>query len=102
MFRVTHSEAIELEHQVRRLYGCDRAGVSGLADADHFESRPMDAAIMVVSYIHAKGLHYSETEYDEFLSKYDTIFRYPDENDAKHEVENYINELSEIVETYIE
>jgi len=56
---------------------------------------------MVVSYIHAKGLHYSETEYDEFLSKYDTIFRYPDENDAKHEVENYINELSEIVEKYI-
>ncbi len=52
MFRVTHNDAIELEHQVRRLYGCDRAGVSGLADADHFESRPMDAAIMVVSYIY--------------------------------------------------
>ena len=101
MFRVTHGEAIELEHQVRRLYGCDRAGVSGLADADHFESRPMDAATMVVSYIHAKGLHYSETEYDEFLSKYDTIFRYPDENDAKHKVKNYINELSEIVDKYI-
>ena len=101
MFRVTHNEAIELEHQVRRLYGCDRAGVSGLADADHFESRPLDAAIMVVSYIHTKRLHYSETEYDEFLSKYDTIFRYPDENDAKSEVENYINELSEIVDKYI-
>ena len=101
MFRVTHNEAIELEYQVRRLYGCDRSGVSGLADADHFESRPMDAAIIVVSYIHAKGLQYSETEYDEFLSKYDTIFRYPDENDAKIEVRNYINELSEIVDKYI-
>ena len=101
MFRVTHNEAIELEYQVRRLYGCDRSGVSGLADADHFESRPMDAAIIVVSYIHAKGLQYSETEYDEFLSKYDTIFRYPDENDAKIEVRNYINELSEIVNKYI-
>lgn len=101
MFRVTHNEAMELEHQVRRLYGCDRAGVSGLADADHFESRPIDAAIMVVSYIHAKELHYSETEYEEFLSKYDTIFRYPDENDAKNEVENYISELSEIIDKYI-
>lgn len=100
MFRITHDEAIELEHQVCRLYRCDRAGVSGLADADHFESRPMDAAIMVVCYIHVKGLHYSETEY-EFLSKYDTIFKYSDENDAKHEVENYINELSEIVSKYI-
>lgn len=56
MFRIEHSDAIELEHQVRRLFKCDRAGVSGLADADNFESRPMDAAVMVVSYIHAKGL----------------------------------------------
>ena len=101
MFRVTHSEAIELEHQVRRLYGCDRAGVSGLADADHFESRPIDAAIIVVSFIHANGLQCSETEYEEFLSKYDAIFKYPDENDTKHEVRNYIKELSEIVDTYI-
>ena len=101
MFRINHSEAIELESIVRSLFKCDRAGVSGLADADNFESRPMDAAVMVVSYIHAKGLQYSETEYDEFLCKYDTIFEYPDENDAKNEVRNYINELSEIVEKYI-
>lgn len=61
----------------------------------------MDAAVMVVSYIHAKGLQSSETQYDEFLSRYDTIFTYPDENDAKHEVQNYINELTKIVEQYI-
>ncbi len=101
MFRIQHSEAIELEHQVRRLFKCDRAGVSGLADADNFESRPMDAATMVVSYIHAKGLQYSETQYDEFLCKYDTIFNYPDENDAKNEVQNYINELKEIIAQYL-
>ena len=101
MFRITHNEALELEHQVCRLYGCDRAGVSGLVNAGHFESMPMDAAIMVVSYIHAKGLHYSETEYDEFLCKYGTIFSYPEENNAKQEVKNYIYELKEIVEKYI-
>lgn len=101
MFYIKHSDAIELEHQVRRLFRCDRAGVSGLADADNFESRPMDAATMVVSYIHSKGLQSSETQYDEFLSKYDTIFRYPDENDAEHEVRNYIDELTAIVEEYL-
>lgn len=101
MFNVTHSEALSLEHQVRRLYGCDRAGVSGLADADFFESHPLDAAIMVVSYIYAKGLQRSEREYVDFLSKYKTIFQYPDECDAKHEVTNYINELSEIINKYI-
>lgn len=101
MFRIKHADAITLEYHVRRLFKCDRAGVSGLADADNFESRPMDAAIMVVSYIHAKGLQSSETQYDEFLSKYDTIFTYPDENDAEHKVQNYIEELAQIVEEYL-
>ena len=32
MFRINHNEAIELEHQVRRLYDCDRGGVSGMVD----------------------------------------------------------------------
>lgn len=80
MYRINHNDAIELEHQVRRLFKCDRAGVSGLADADNFESRPMDAAVMVVSYIHAKGLQSSETQYDEFLCKYDVIFVMPESN----------------------
>jgi len=101
MFRIQHSDAIALEHQVRRLFKCDRTGVSGLADADNFESRPMDAAVMVVSYVHAKGLQSSETQYDEFLSKYDTIFTYPDENDAEQEVQNYIDELTKIIEDYL-
>lgn len=101
MFRIQHSDAIELEHQVRRLFKCDRAGVSGLADADNFESRPMDAAVMVVSYIHAKGLQSSETQYDEFLCKYDSIFTYPDENDVEHEVKNYIGDSTAIIEDYL-
>ncbi len=101
MFRIQHSDAIELEHQVRRLFKCDRAGVSGLADADNFESHPMDAAVMVISYIHAKGLQSSETQYDEFLCKYDRIFTYLEENDAEHEVENYIEELTAIIEDYL-
>lgn len=101
MFRINHNDAIELEHQVCRLFKCNRAGGSGLADADNFESRPMDAAVMVISYIHAKGLQSSETQYDEFLCKYDTIFTYPDENDAENEVHNYIKELTDIIENYL-
>ena len=61
MFRIKHNDAIALEHQVCRLFKCDRAGVSGLADADNFESRLMDAVVMVMSYIYAKGLQSSET-----------------------------------------
>lgn len=101
MFIINHSDAIELEHQVRRLYGCDRGGVSGMADADNFERNPFRAAIMVVSYIHAKDLQDSETEYDEFLHRYEVIFTYPEENDAAREVRNYIRDLSKIVSKYV-
>lgn len=98
MFRLNHMNAIELEHQVQRLLGCDRGGVSGLVDADNFESRPLDAAVLVVSYIHSKDLAVSETQYDEFLHRYRTIFEYPEENNAKEEVLNYINDLKAIID----
>lgn len=101
MFVLNHNDAIELEHQVRRLFKCDRGGVSGLVDADNFESNPLDAAVMVVTYIHTKGLHISETQYDEFLHKYGVIFKYSEENDAAHEVKNYIKDLKSIVESYL-
>lgn len=101
MFRIKHSDAIELEHQICRLFKCDQLGVSGLANAYCFESRPMDAAIMVISYIYANGLQSSETQYAEFFDKYNTIFTYPEENDANNEVQNYIEELTRIVEDYL-
>ena len=101
MFRINHNDAIKLEHQVRRLYGCDRGGVSGMADADYFEGHPIQAAVLVVSYIHANHRESGPYQFDEFLNKYETIFEYPDENNAADEVRNYIDELSSIVEQYI-
>lgn len=101
MYRINHNDAIELEFQVRKLFKCERTGVSGLADADNFESRPMDAAVMIVSYIYAKGLQYSETQYDDFLYKYNSIFTNPDEYDVTKEVRNYISDLEKIVDAYV-
>lgn len=77
MFRINHNDAIELEHQVRRLYGCDRGGVSGMADADYFEGHPIQAAVLVVSYIHANHRESGPYQFDEFLNKYETIFECP-------------------------
>ena len=37
-----------------------------------------------------------------FLCKYNIIFTYPDENDAKNKVQNYIDELTKIIEEYVE
>lgn len=101
MFRISHGDAIELEMQVRRIYGCERSGVSGMADADYFERYPILAAVLVVAYIHANHKESEPRQFSEFLGKYETIFEYPDENDAINEVRNYIVELSDIVERYI-
>ena len=65
MFRLNHNDAVELEYQICRLYKCNRGGVSGLADADNFESNPMCAAYMVISYIYAKGLEINDYD-DEY------------------------------------
>ena len=83
------------------IHGCDRGGVSGMADADYFEGHPIQAAVLVVSYIHANHRESGPYQFDEFLNKYETIFEYPDENNAADEVRNYIDELSSIVEQYI-
>lgn len=98
--RINHNDAIELEHQVRRLYNCDRAGVSGLCDADNFESSPMDAAKLAVSYIHAKGLQPSETYYDDFLYKFQNEFEYATEENINKITRQYIDELKEIINLY--
>ena len=101
MFRINHNEAIELEHQVRRLYDCDRGGVSGMVDADYFEGHPIQAAVLVVSYIYANHRESGPYQFDEYLNKYETIFEYPDENNAIAEVRKYIDDLSAIVNQYI-
>ena len=100
MFNINHNDAIELEQLVRRLYDCDRGGVSGMVDADYFDDKPIQAAVLVIAYLYARDLVSNPYEYDEFLHKYETVFDYPDENNAKAEIRNYIEDLRFIVERF--
>ena len=47
--RIDHSSAITLEWIVRKVHTCDRAGMGGYIDADHFESEPFDAALIALA-----------------------------------------------------
>jgi len=47
--RIDHSSAITLESIVRRVHLCDRAGMGGYIDADHFEPSPFDAALIALA-----------------------------------------------------
>lgn len=99
MFKMESFDAKKLEDLVCKVFDCKYGGIAGLVTATHFENYPLDAAIFIVSYIYAKKLNSSDNQYSDFLTKYNTIFSYPDENDAEHEMKNYIKELTKIVES---
>ena len=100
MFGIDHNDAIELEYQIRRLYKCDRGGVSGMVDADCFQRNPVLAAQLAVAYVYAKGLEKEPYAHEGFLYKYEVVFDHPDEYDITAEVKNYIAELRKIIDYY--
>lgn len=55
MFKIEPFDALKLEHLVCNVFDCNYGGIAGLVTATHFENRPIDAAIFIVSYIYAKN-----------------------------------------------
>ena len=88
---IDHGIAITLEHIVRRVYSCDRAGMGGYIDADHFESEPFDAALIALAPLWQKA-DYQVIE--DFLFKWDRLLRGEEESAS---VEDYADELSKLV-----
>lgn len=97
MSRINHNDAVQLEKIVKELYGCDRAGISGLADADNFERNPFQAAILVVAFIYSRGMDVKADQYASFLEKYENILANND--DA---VKEFVKELRRIKNGVVE
>ena len=94
--RVSHNTALRLEEIVRRLFDYPvRGGMAGYIDADHFEREPFDAALIALSPLWKRIDKY---ELDDFLSKWDIIFRDDDyrQFDPINE-EEYIKELKNLL-----
>lgn len=91
---INHFEAIRLENIVCRVYNCKPGGIGGLASARLFEKQPFSAAVLSLSPFYFKQDKNEEIE--QFLSYYETVFDYPDENLTDKELKNYIDQLSEI------
>mgnify|MGYP006981375913 CR=1 FL=1 len=53
--RISHGDAITLEMIVRHVHDCDRAGMGGYIDADHYESDPFDAALIAIAPLWKRG-----------------------------------------------
>ena len=95
--RIDRNSAIILESIVRGVHSCDRAGMGGYIDADHFVSAPFDAALIALAPLwKASDFH----EIEDFLFKWEHLLRY--DTDETVDISGYINELSNLVNVLME
>lgn len=95
--RISHGDAITLEAIVKRVHNCDRAGMGGYIDADHYESDPFDAALIAIAPLWKRGY---AREVEEFLFKWDNFFR-GDSDCQQLNVDTYIDELDDLIDNLL-
>lgn len=91
--RIKHGDAVVLEAIVRGVFNCERGGMGGLIDADHFEREPFDAAIIAIAPLWQKS---NSKEIEEFLFKWELILR--DKNTEDENIKTYIGELQNLID----
>lgn len=95
---INHNEAFELEHIVRRVFNCDRFGVMGIADADHLERCPYDAAIAVFAPLYKT--HKEIEDIEQFMDDFACYFTFSDYQYSEEKVREYIDGLKKLVDKY--
>ena len=91
--RIAHSSALELERIVRKVFSCERGGMGGYIDADHFESAPFDAALIALAPLWQNDdFHLVE----DFLFKWEHALR--NDSQSTCDIKSYIQELGTIVD----
>ena len=91
--RISHNDAIELENVVRQVFNCDRGGMGGYIDADHFEAQPFDAALIALAPLWKRC---DPHELDEFLYNWEYDLRRNEEEPV--DIRVFIRELRELIE----
>ena len=93
--KIKHSDAIVLEGIVRRVHFCERAGMGGYIDADHFENQPFDAALIALAPLWKKA---DAHEIEDFLLSWEDKLR----NGGTADINLYITELEDLVTKLME
>ena len=96
--KISHAEATALEYIVRSVFNCERFGVMGVANADHLERCPLDAAMVVFAPLYKNKAEISEI--DEFMDQNICYFSFDDYEYEEEKVEKYIEELRKLVKKY--
>lgn len=97
--KINHQDAISLEYIVRSVFNeCSRGGVMGIADADHLERYPLDAALVIFAPLYMNSCSICDIE--DFIDRYSCIFNFDDFEYDSNVVENYIEELKQLINRY--
>ena len=92
--RISHSDAITLEGIVREVFSCERGGMGGYIDADHFEREPFDAALIALAPLWEKATF---KQVEDFLYKWEGTLRSTDKEEPQI-TNTYICELRTLIE----
>lgn len=92
--QISHRDALTLENIVRNVFACNRGGMGGFIDADHFEYAPFDAALIALALLW-KNDATADDEIADFLFKWESIFR-GNENTEAH-FSSYISEFENLI-----
>lgn len=90
--RIDRNSAIRLESIVREVFSCDRAGMGGYIDADHFVKAPFDAALIAIAPLWQRG---DKDEIESFLLKWEDLLR--GEGCTECDIREYLDQLSTLV-----
>lgn len=94
-----HNHSVTLEHIVSEVFSCDRYGMGGYINSDHFDSEPFDAALFVVSKLwHKDVVNEIENELEKFMAKWEQTFRDKKIMKKDIDIDLYIKELRNIIE----
>lgn len=92
--RIERSDAIILEAVVRGVYGCDRGGMGGYIDADHFSSQPFDAALIALAPLWQRC---DKETLESFLYGWECELR--SDNNEDVDIAAFIHELRDLIDT---
>lgn len=94
--RITHGSAVELEAIVRSVFSCERYGMGGYINSDHFVLAPFDAALIALAPLWQRDDNHLV---EDFLFKWDHLLR--DGTTETCDIRQFIQELRAIVDTLL-
>lgn len=101
MLRITDTQAMQLEHLVRAVYGCERYGVAHMADADYLGLYPFHAALLILAPRLRESKNCNADKIVEFMEKYEsTLTDSTNEKFDKDFIDSYIKDLRALVRRF--